>query len=480
MKIPAISVFINGAPLSIDPPPRFIGRRLMVPVRRILDALGLPFDRIGKKIETQVSDRTIWLTTGSPEASVNGTRLTLDAPTVEVKGVLYAPLRFFTAGLGAQASFNKKTQQVQISSALAGESTTVVSTGNSTREYQGIVQAIDNDSQPPSITVTSGASVKTIAVSSSARVSISDVVANTTVPGTLQDIHVGDYSKVSVRKDGIVDHVVAEFASRHGKIKAVSGNTLVLSGGHVLIPTGITSLSLNGLGAKVGDLQVGDSVTARYNLDTSEVREIIATRRATGPPAPAGPVSIMSLEPSLSRPLRQGESFDVTMHATPGGQATYDVGSYFANLPLRETAPGVYTASYTIPRGANFSAAPLFGHLRVGTTEAVRAQSMLEISASSTPPGINDIAPEEGQTVNNAQPSIYATFVAGAVPVSVSSVVLIINGHDVTASSTRSPTFIEYHPMLSYSDGPVRVTVRVADLAGNTATKSWTFSIRTR
>ncbi|MDP9018856.1 MAG: stalk domain-containing protein [Candidatus Eremiobacteraeota bacterium] len=471
---------INGALLAIDPPPRFINGRLMVPVRRILDALGLPFERVGNRIETQVADRTIWLAPGSVHASVNGTRIMLDARPIELKGILYAPLRFFTAGLGAQAVFDRKTQQVAISSALVGESTTVVATGNSTREYQGIVEAIDNDSQPPSITITSGASVKTIAIASSARVSISDVVANTSTLGTLQDIHVGDYSKIYVRKDGVVDHLVAAFASRHGKVKAVSGNTLVLSGGHVLMPTGVTALSLNGLAAKVADLQVGDSVTARYNLDTSEVREIIATRRASGTPAPAGPVSILSLEPSIARPLRQGESFEVAMHATPGGQATYDLGSYFANLPLRETSPGFYTARYTIPRGANFSAAPLFGHLRVGTLEAARAQSVLEISASNTPPGISDIAPEEGQTVNNAQPSIYATFVAGAVPINVSSMVLVINGHDVTASATRSPTFIEYHPMLSYADGPVHITVRVADLAGNTATKSWTFSIRTR
>lgn len=457
-----ISVFINDTALSIDPPPRYVRGTLLVPVRRILEALGLPFERSGSAIVTQVADRTISLRGG-----------------VEIKGVLFAPLRYFSRGLGAQALFDPKRMRVRILSSLVGRSSTVSSSGG-VNEYQGVVEAVDNDSQPRSITVASGASVKTVPVSDSAAVAVNDVVANTTVAGTIADVHVGDYAKVYVRKDGHADRIVDAFASQHGTIAAMAANTIVLGDGHVIVPTGVTALSLNGDGATLADLAVGDDLTVRYNLITSEVRELIATRRGTGSGSAAGAVAITSIEPSATRPLRAGESFDVVMHGTPGGQARFDVGPYFSGLPMTETSAGVYTARYTIPRGANFSAAPVFGHLTVRGVQAPRAISAAEISASSTPPGIVDFAPDNGQTVNNDEPSIYATFSAGAVPVNPSSIVLIIDGHDVTASATRTQHFIEYHPLLNYPDGTVHVTVRVSDVAGNTASKSWTFQIHTR
>ncbi len=474
-----ITVSINAAPLSIDPPPRYVHGRLLVPVRRILEALGLPFDRTGNRITTQISDRTIWLNVGKRVASVNGSPLLLDSPPVELKGVLFAPLRFFTAGLGAQTIYDPKTQNVEITSSLAGRSATLGAGAGGTREYRGIVQAVDNDSAPPSITITSGASVKTLSIPLAASVIVNDVVANTTTPGTLQDVHVGDYAKIELRKDNSVDRVVDAFASRAGTLAALSGNTLVLSDGHVIVPTGATALSLNGQGAKVADLLIGDDLSVRYNLVTSEIREIIATRKASGTPAPAGAVSIASIEPSVAHPLRQGDAFGVVLRGTPGGQATYDVGAYFRGLPLAETSPGLYSAQYRIPRGANFVSAPLFGYLRVGAAQAPRAQSLVEISASSMPPGVLDFGPDQGETVNNSQPSIYATFAPSAVPVNASSIVLIINGHDVTASANRSVTFIEYHPSVTFGDGPVHVTIRVADLAGNSASKSWIFTIKT-
>jgi len=477
-KTNPVTMTINGTPLSIDPAPRYVHGRLLVPVRRILEALGLSFERVGNHIETQAGAKKIWLVPGSVRASIDGKQVMLDSPPLELKGVLFAPLRFFTAVLGAQAQFDQKTQRVEITSSEIGQSSTVTD-GGSGRIYRGIVQAVDNDSAPPSITITSGASVKTIRIGSSASVIIDDVVANTTVSGTLQDIHVGDYAKIETGRDNNVNRVVDSFASRQGTIAALSGNTLVLNGGNVIVPTGVTSLSLNGEGARVPDLQIGDNLTVRYNLETSEVREIIATRKAAGTAPPAGPVSIVSIEPSVSRPLRPGEGFDVLMKGTPGGIATYDVGAYYTGLALAESAPGTYTARYAIPRGVNFTAAPLFGHLRVRDVVAPRAQSKTEISASSSPPGITDFAPDQGQTINTSQPSIYATFSPGAVPVNVSSIKLIINGHDVTASTTRNATFIEYHPLLTYGDGTVHVVVRVSDLAGNTAAKSWTFAIKT-
>ncbi|MBV8723575.1 MAG: hypothetical protein JO277_15600, partial [Candidatus Eremiobacteraeota bacterium] len=78
------------------------------------------------------------------------------------------------------------------------------------------------------------------------------------------------------------------------------------------------------------------------------------------------------------------------------------------------------------------------------------------------------------------RPGIYAAFASGAVPVNASSAQLWVNGRDVTSECVRTAQFIQYLPSYSYGNGPVRVTVRVSDKAGNVTTKTWSFAIRAR
>jgi len=122
---------------------------------------------------------------------------------------------------------------------------------------------------------------------------------------------------------------------------------------------------------------------------------------------------------------------------------------------------------------------PIIGHLRANGVDYVK-QAPATVSASSSPPGIGDFAPDEGAIVNSSRPALYATFVSDAVPVNPSSVRIIVDGHDITASAVRTPRFVHYVPVVPYPDGAVHVTVRVADLAGNVTSRSWTFTIRTR
>jgi hypothetical protein len=139
----------------------------------------------------------------------------------------------------------------------------------------------------------------------------------------------------------------------------------------------------------------------------------------------------------------------------------------------------LYTGSYTIPRGASFNDVALIGRLSAGAA-SVQAPAPETISASSVPPGIADFAPDAGATVNTNRPAVYVSFAAAAVPVNPSSILLWLNGRDVTSDCVRTSQFIQYLPTYTYPDGPVHVTVRVSDRAGNTTTKSWNFTIRTR
>ncbi len=478
-RVLPIALVLNGTRLAVNPPPIFYKYHLLVPVRRILSALGLSFEKDGRYVRTYAGAKTIQLLIGSTVAQVDNQPVVLDAAPVEIKNVLYAPLRFFTEALEAQAVYNRQTNSVEIVSTLVGRSGNgIVDNVNGDVQMLGTITKVDLDSDPPSITLTHNASVRTITVTPDVSVMVQDVNAGTSNAGDLTQIHTGDYAHLYLNKQGTIKRIVDAFGSRSGTIAALASQQIVLDDGHVIVPTRATTITLNGADATVDKLAVGDVLMVRYNIDSSEPLQIFATRPAvTAAPVQTG-VAIGGIDVSPQSPLRAGQSLSVTLRGTPGGTAGYDIGPYVRNLNLTEQQPGVYTGTYTIARGQNFTDAPILGRLNVRGTDAPQAVSQTTVSVSTEAPGIIDFAPDEGSVVNNARPSIYATFSSGTVAVNPSSARLEINGHDVTSSAVRSARFIHYTPGIDYANGPMRVTVSVSDAAGNTATKNWTFFIR--
>jgi hypothetical protein len=467
-------IVINGERLAIDPPPRMVRGHLLVPVRRIIDALGLDFAQDGKRVVTHVGYKTVTLQLGSRIADVDGDDTMLEMAPVEIKNVLYAPLRFFTDVLDAQSSFDRKTNVVTIVAQLVGRSGNGISRTAKRVEQVGTITAVDVDSDPPTVTLSYNASIRTTPIARNATILLEDVNANVTVPGELTDVRPGDYAHLFGGSLAQADRVVDQFGSRVGTVAAVAGGQMVLDDGHVIVPGRNTRVSINGTIATMDDLRAGDSVAVRYNVASNEVREVLAGRVT---PDTGTPSAIASVASSATKPLRAGDDLAVTLHGTPGGGAQFDVGPYVLGLAMSERSPGTYTGTYRIPNGANFANVPIVGHLRAGGVDSTK-QAPQSVSASSSPPGVGDFAPDEGATVNSSRPSIFATFVSDAVAVNPSSVRIIVDGHDITASSVRTPGFVHYVPAVPYPDGVVRVTVRVADLAGNVTSKSWSFTIR--
>lgn len=480
---PPISVVLNGQRLPITPAARIVGGHLMVPVRSIIEALGFRFQFDGKSVVTNVGSKTITLTEGSRNAFVDGSPVALDAPPREIHGTLFAPLRFFSDLLLAQSTFDRKTSTVTIVAQLIGRSGNGITTRGNRVLQEGTVQAVDTNSNPPTITIAYNASVRTVQIAPNAQIVLHDVNANVTVQGELADVRPGDYAKLSGPSSSVSDSVVDSYGSRVGTVAAVGASAIVLNDGHVVVPGRQTTVSIDGQPATLSQAHVGDTATVRYNVNTGDVRDISlasASVVATPEPEPVTNVPyISSITTDATRPLRAGEWLGVTMRGTPGGAATFDVGPYVAGIAMSQPSPGLYTGRYKIPQGANFAGVPVVGHLRAaGNAPPATARAAGTVSASGSPPGIGDFAPSDGATVGSDKPAIYATFVSDAVAVNPSSATMTVNGHDVTAACVRNANFIQYVPANSYAPGPVRVTVTVADLAGNQTTKTWTFTIR--
>ncbi len=475
-----IAITIDGTTLPLDPPPRFEKYELLVPVRRIIQALGLDFEKSGKKISTQVGSKTVVLVVGSRRAYVDDQPFQLDMPPVEIKDVLYAPLRFFADVLGAQAYFDAKARIVHIDSSTIGQTGDGKIVRGKHIEYDGIVTAVDIDSDPPTITVSYGPSVRTIEVGTNALIDLHDVNTDVYTPGELGNVRPGDFARIGMDRSGQASHITDAFGSRSGLVAAVTGSDLVLDDGQVIEPSRGTMIELNAATATLADIHVGDRATVRYNIETNEVREILASRASSAPSSANGIASIDSVTLDATRPLRANQSVTFTLRGTSDAVVTFDIGSYVSGLVSSQTSPGVYTTVFHIPNDANFADVPVIGRLTVRGGPSVTQASTQTLSAASAPPGIADVAPAAGATIDSAAPAIYVTFATDAVDVDPSSIRLEVNGRDVTPESLRSARYIEYLPRVSYPDGKVRVSVHVADLAGNVSEKSWSFTIKTR
>ncbi len=475
---PPIAITINGVVLPLQPPPLVVHDLLLVPVRRTIQALGLAFDHEGDQVITQVGSDNVSLTLGDRIAHIGNRTVVLETAPVEIKNVLYAPLRFFTDVLGAQATYDRRARTVTIVAQLVGRTTSGMVRDGSDVERFGTVTAVDVISSPPTITLTDNATVRTISIGRNATIDMHDVDANVTVPGELADIRPGDFVRIFTSKAGHVVRVEDAFGSRNGVVAAAAADRFVMSDGHVVVPSRTTVISIDGAPAQIGDVRVGDRVTVRYNVETNEVRSILVSRAIAGSQPVEGGPRITRVELDADRPLKAGDTVTVTLYGTPGGAATFDIGPYVENVAMSGGANGIYTGSYRLPRGANFTHVPIIGHLRVNGADAADVQGNRELSAASSPPGVADVAPRAGAVVNTHEPAIYATFVSDAVPVNPSSVRLEINGRDVTAACVRTASYIQYIPSFAYRNGPMRVAVVVADRAGNTTTRSWTFTIR--
>lgn len=477
-----IAIAVNGQVLPADPAPRIVGKgggRLMVPIVRIYAALGIAVSRSGAAITASAPGKTIVVRIGSAIATIDGQPVKMESPAMTIDGATYVPLRFVAEALGAQATFNPHADRVEVVSSLVGRNPALEQRGGGgSAQIVGTVTAVDLNSEPQSLTIARGPSVRTIAITSGAQVQLQDVVARTSTPAAIADVHVGDAVSAIVLRDGRVASVIVRYASRNGTIAAVSDTQFVLNTGFVIAPDPATTITLNGDPATFADLKVGDAVVVRLNPDTNEKRQIIVARAVPATPGPPGPAAIAAFTIDAQHPLRAGDAVNVALHGTPGGRATFDVGTYLTGLPLSELQPGVYTARYVVPPDVNFGLTPVYGHLAVGGADAPRAEAASLLAVSNTPPQITDIAPLGGQNINNDRPSIYATFRAPAgIGVNAASATISVNGQDVTPSATRTDQFIVYSPGVPLSDGTVNVRVQVADQAGNVQSRAWSFTI---
>lgn len=99
-----VPVYLNEKRLFFDVPPETEKGRVLVPLRGIFEALQakVDWDQSAATVTAVLGDKTILLTMGKQEASINEQKVWLDVPPQVRAGRTMVPLRFVSEALGAK------------------------------------------------------------------------------------------------------------------------------------------------------------------------------------------------------------------------------------------------------------------------------------------------------------------------------------------------------------------------------------------
>jgi hypothetical protein len=115
-----VTVIINGQTMSFSQPPIERAGRVFVPLRGIFEQLGASVVYASGQINATRHGRTISLSIGSTQATVDGEPTTLDVAPFIVGATTFVPLRFISQALGASVRWDDSTSTVTIAGVGGG------------------------------------------------------------------------------------------------------------------------------------------------------------------------------------------------------------------------------------------------------------------------------------------------------------------------------------------------------------------------
>lgn len=251
----------------------------------------------------------------------------------------------------------------------------------------------------------------------------------------------------------------------------VNGRTVILDVPAQIIG-GSTMVPLRFLSEALGSEVSWDNVTRTV---------MIATASSTAPPVtpPSSTVGITSFTQNSRGWLRAGSTLEVVMEASSGGTATFEIPGVADGVTMRETSPGRYSGSWTVPAGQNLavSGGTVIGQLHVGNTQRL-IQAADPISIDTVVPRIINSTPDPNSTIAVVRPNISVVSEDSGSGVDPATVSMSVNGEDVTPEATITGNFATYRPRQALRTGQNKVTVTASDRAGNSASQTWTFHVQ--
>ena len=116
-----VAIVINGQTLDKEPPPRMVDGRVLIPLRKVFNALGATVKYENKIIDAQRGNQSISLSPGVNVAKINGQETNLDVPPLLIDTVTYVPLRFVAQALGDSVNYDAKAKTITVTPVVTAE-----------------------------------------------------------------------------------------------------------------------------------------------------------------------------------------------------------------------------------------------------------------------------------------------------------------------------------------------------------------------
>ena len=110
-----IAIVVDGKALDNEQAPIMVEGRVLIPLRKVFNALGATVKYENKIIDAQRGKQTVQLSPGSNAAKINGQDTVLDVPPLLVGTVTYVPLRFVAQALGDSVNYDAAGKKITVS-----------------------------------------------------------------------------------------------------------------------------------------------------------------------------------------------------------------------------------------------------------------------------------------------------------------------------------------------------------------------------
>lgn len=488
------TVTVDGKPLVLSGagPLRTPSNALLVPLRGIFEALGatVRFDALTRSVTAVRGETTVLLRLGEAVGHVNETPVPLQVPAQSVDGTTLVPLRFIAEAFGASVKWDPALKTVAISTAkpvapVSGAGTVVVKPVEVAPPPSGVLVAVDISARTIGIRTAAGV-VENVELSSEAVV-LSGTTGGESVRRDIAALRRGDQVVVKAR-DAQLRAIVLEatYGEVAGTVEAVvpapDGLRLALAGGKVLDvaldvrTTRKGSANLTPVPSSVTEIAKGDRVVVRTSPLDGRPSEISVLADA---PKPVVALRITRVShDAAGRWLRSGESVKVIVDATPGAKGTAAIpGVVDQAAALTESSPGVYTATLIVPAGVVAKDRKVSVVLTSAPETLRTAEGTDPVSVDTVAPDPGTLAPSANSETAERRPVVSATYSDNGSGVDARKVRLVVDGVDVTGMAAVADSFLSYRPEADLATGVHAVAMELADTAGNTVRREWTFTI---
>jgi parallel beta-helix repeat protein len=230
-----------------------------------------------------------------------------------------------------------------------------------------------------------------------------------------------------------------------------------------------------------GDVSYVPAVTLSDGIHTIylEVRDNIgnlATASWTFTVDTTSPI-ITNLQPSDSSTTNDSTPMIIADYSDSSGinlgSVLLEVDGIDVTLTAMVTASGV-----TFTPGTALSDGIHMVYLKVRDNAGNLATVTWNFTVDTSTPTITNLQPLDSSTTNDNTPTISADY-NDTEGINIGSVVLEVDGIDVTSSATVTINGVSYTPGIELADGTHTVLLEVEDAYGNLATVSWSFDVDT-